>query len=189
MFKETVKRSANACVLVSGGVESAVLLADALSRYDQVTPIYVRNHLRWEDIELFSLKNFLRHLKQTNLKSLRILDLPMRELYEGHWSITGIKVPGAGSRDESMYLPGRNIVFLSKAAVFAASKNIPFIEIGVLRTQCLDRRIDNRKRLVSEIAAWERQRNSTRARIRWRCTAEKAREKMAHAYPSAAKES
>ena len=34
--------------------------------------------------------------------------------------------------------------------------NMVEIEIGVLRKQCLDRRIDNCKRLVSEIAAWER---------------------------------
>ena len=67
--------------------------------------------------------------------------------------------------------------------------NMVEIEIGVLRTQCLDRRIDNGKRLVSEIAAWERQRNNSRARINWMFTAEKAREKMARAYPSPAKES
>jgi hypothetical protein len=41
------------------------------------------------------------------------------------------------------------------------------IEIGVLRGQCLDRRIDDAKRLVSEIAAWERQRNAAAARIKW----------------------
>lgn len=63
------------------------------------------------------------------------------------------------------------------------------IEIGVLRTQCLDRRIDSRKRLVSEIAAWERQRNDSRARIRWMFTAEKAREKMVRVYPIAVNES
>jgi hypothetical protein len=63
------------------------------------------------------------------------------------------------------------------------------IEIGVLRSQCLDRRIDSRKRLVAEIAAWERQRNNSRARIKWMFTAHKAREKMAHAYPFPAKES
>jgi transposase len=67
--------------------------------------------------------------------------------------------------------------------------NMVEIEIGVLRSQCLDRRIDSRKRLVSEIAAWERQRNSTRARIKWMFTAEKARQKMARAYPVAPKES
>jgi len=67
--------------------------------------------------------------------------------------------------------------------------NMVEIEIGVLRTQCLDRRIDNHNRLVSEIAAWEHQRNNSRARINWMFTAEKARKKMARAYPSAAKES
>jgi transposase len=67
--------------------------------------------------------------------------------------------------------------------------NMVEIEIGVLRSQCLDRRIDSRKRLVSEIAAWERQRNASRSRIRWMFTAEKARQKMATAYPSKAKES
>jgi len=57
------------------------------------------------------------------------------------------------------------------------------IEIGVLRSQCLDRRIDSRQRLVSEIAAWERQRNTSRARIKWMFTTEKARAKMGRAYP------
>src|ERR1700704_1163082 len=35
--------------------------------------------------------------------------------------------------------------------------NMVEIEIGVLRGQCLDRRIEGRKRLRREIAAWERQ--------------------------------
>ena len=47
----------------------------------------------------------------------------------------------------------------------------------------------SRKRLVSEIAVWERPRNDSRARINWMFTAEKARQKMANAYPIAAKES
>ena len=67
--------------------------------------------------------------------------------------------------------------------------NMVEIEIGVLRTQCLDRRIDNYKRLTSEVAAWQRQRNNSRARINWMFTVEKARKKLANAYPSAAKES
>src|ERR1700704_5450895 len=71
-----------------------------------------------------------------------------------------------------------------------ASWNKVEIEIGVLRGQCLDRRIDNRERLVSEIAAWERQRNASRARIKWMFTTERARAKMARAYPTlSAKES
>jgi hypothetical protein len=64
------------------------------------------------------------------------------------------------------------------------------IEIGVLRCQCLDRRIDNPQDLRSEIAAWERQRNTSHARIKWMFTTEKARTKMGRAYPKlSAKES
>ncbi|MCC8942218.1 hypothetical protein H8A99_38870, partial [Bradyrhizobium sp. Arg68] len=42
--------------------------------------------------------------------------------------------------------------------------NMVEIEIGVMRGQCLDRRIDDPKRLRREIAAWERQRNAARSR-------------------------
>src|SRR5438105_83896 len=42
--------------------------------------------------------------------------------------------------------------------------NMVEIEIGVLRGRCLDRRIDDSKRRVSEIAAWERQRTAAAAR-------------------------
>ena len=63
------------------------------------------------------------------------------------------------------------------------------IEIGVLRGQCLDRRIDEKDRLVAEIAAWERQRNASGARVKWMFTTERARAKLARAYPDVAKES
>jgi transposase len=62
--------------------------------------------------------------------------------------------------------------------------NMVEIEIGVLRGQCLDRRIATRQQLVSEIAAWERQRNTSGARINWMFTTEKARAKMGRAYPT-----
>jgi len=61
--------------------------------------------------------------------------------------------------------------------------NMVEIEIGVLRRQCLDRRIGDRARLQAEIAAWERERNASGARIRWMFTAATAREKMGRAYP------
>ena len=61
--------------------------------------------------------------------------------------------------------------------------NMVEIEIGVLKGQCLDRRIDNREELEREIAAWERQRNAAGARVKWMFTTEKARAKMGRAYP------
>jgi len=61
--------------------------------------------------------------------------------------------------------------------------NMVEIEIGVLKGQCLDRRIDNRAELEREIAAWERARNTAGARVNWMFTTEKARTKMGRAYP------
>jgi len=67
--------------------------------------------------------------------------------------------------------------------------NMVEIEIGVLRSQCLDRRIDNRQILEAEIAEWERQRNAARARIKWMFTTQRARIKLLRAYPDPDKES
>ena len=63
------------------------------------------------------------------------------------------------------------------------------LEIGVLRGQCLDRRIGDRKKLIAEIAAWVKQRNKAKARIKWMSNTETARKKLARAYPDPAKES
>ena len=129
---DDTQKANHAIVLVSGGIESSVLLNDALGRYESITPLYLRNHLRWEEVEIFWLKKFLRSFKSSKLKPLKILELTLRDVYENHWSITGIKVPDAYSKDAAVYLPGRNIIFLSKAAVFAAMHGISSIEIGVL---------------------------------------------------------
>ena len=61
--------------------------------------------------------------------------------------------------------------------------NMVEIEIGVLRSQCLDRRIATKARLIAEVAAWERHRNASGARIQWMFTTSKARAKMGRAYP------
>jgi len=61
--------------------------------------------------------------------------------------------------------------------------NMVEIEIGVLKRQCLDRRIECPHRLIAEIAAWQRQRNQSGARIKWMFSTETARTKMVRAYP------
>jgi len=63
------------------------------------------------------------------------------------------------------------------------------IEIGVLRGQCLDRRIGEREVLITEIEAWQRQRNASGACVKWKFTTQKARHKLARAYPDTGKES
>lgn len=61
--------------------------------------------------------------------------------------------------------------------------NMVEIEIGVMVSQCLDRRIPSKEKLVAEIKAWERRRNRERAKIKWMFTVDKAREKLGKAYP------
>ena len=61
--------------------------------------------------------------------------------------------------------------------------NMVEIEIGVLKGQCLDRRIESWDRLVAEIDVWQSQRNQSGARINWMFSTDKARTKMARAYP------
>jgi hypothetical protein len=64
--------------------------------------------------------------------------------------------------------------------------NMVEIEIGVMVKQCLDRRIADKATLISEIAAWERRRNATKARINWMFTVDRARQKMGRVYPQPA---
>lgn len=66
--------------------------------------------------------------------------------------------------------------------------NMVEIEIGVLKSQCLSRRIADKPRLISEIVAWERARNAEGARIRWMFTVDKARAKMRRSYPETQRE-
>ena len=61
--------------------------------------------------------------------------------------------------------------------------NMAEIEIGVLGSQCLDRRIPDREMLAREVAAWERQRNDAKARINWMFRIDHARAKLGKVYP------
>ena len=62
--------------------------------------------------------------------------------------------------------------------------NMVEIEIGVMVSQCLDRRIPDKKTLVAEVAAWERRRTAEGAQIDWMFTIERARQKLGASYPS-----
>lgn len=124
------------CALVSGGLDSCVMNAELTRRYRRVNPVFIRQGLVWEEAELVYLRRFLHALTEmhlmTAIQPLTILNLPTDDLYGNHWSTTGRKVPGSRTRDEAVYLPGRNLMLLSKAAVFCALHRIGTIAIGSL---------------------------------------------------------
>ena len=57
-------------------------------------------------------------------------------------------------------------------------------ELGVLSSQCLDRRIPDKQTLVEEVAAWQQDRNANHAKANWRFTTPNARIKLKHLCPS-----
>ena len=65
-------------------------------------------------------------------RPLRILDLPVADLYDEHWSITGRQVPGADTPDEAVFLPGRNVLLLAKAMLWCHLHGVPAVALGLL---------------------------------------------------------
>jgi 7-cyano-7-deazaguanine synthase len=123
------------CVLASGGLDSAVLLG-TLARRREVHPVYVRCGLRWERAEEALLGSFLRALRGRQgltVAPLVRLELPIAPLYGGnHWSVSGRGVPGARAALASNYLPGRNLLLASLAAVHCARMRIPELALALL---------------------------------------------------------
>ncbi len=62
--------------------------------------------------------------------------------------------------------------------------NLAESELGVLSSQCLDRRIPDKQSLIEEIAAWEHDRNAHHTKADWHFTTSNARVKLKHLYPS-----
>lgn len=62
--------------------------------------------------------------------------------------------------------------------------NVAEIELNVLISQCLDRRIGNMEELREEVAARQARRDQIHAKVNWQFTAEDARVKLNRLYPS-----
>jgi hypothetical protein len=62
--------------------------------------------------------------------------------------------------------------------------NMAEIEIGILSRQCLNRRIDSRQLLCSEVDAWQRARNALERIIEWKFTRQDADQKLGRHYVS-----
>ena len=56
------------------------------------------------------------------------------------------------------------------------------IEINVMVSQCLDRRIDNIETVRSEVAAWQARRDNLQAKVNWQFTTKNARIKLKRLY-------
>jgi len=142
-----------------------------------------------------------RHVKVTDHRAAGDFACCMRDLVDVHYPqadlirvvLDNLSTHTAGALYETFPAPEAHRVLqrleFHYTPKHASWLNMVEIEIGVLRSQCLDRRIGDRTRLVREIKAWQKQRNDSGDRIKWMFTTERARVKLARAYPTIAKES
>jgi len=100
-----------------------------------VQPIYVGAGLAWEPAERAVVARLLDSPPlRARVRPLVSLSVDMRDVYAAsHWSVTG-QAPAYHTPDEDVYLPGRNIILLSKAAVYCAAAGVTIdrIVIGTL---------------------------------------------------------
>jgi len=126
--------SATVAVLFSAGLDSAVLLANAARERLTVQPIYVSAGLAWEPEERAMAARLLSAPPYTTavIRPLVSLTFDMRDVYPAsHWAIRG-QPPAYDTPDEDVYIDGRNIVLLSKTAVYLARTRIARVMIGPL---------------------------------------------------------
>ncbi|MBI4469522.1 MAG: 7-cyano-7-deazaguanine synthase [Acidobacteria bacterium] len=118
--------------LVSGGLDSCVLAAELSRTHDFVVPVYVRVGSRWESTEQRFADEFLRRADLRGVRSLRTFGFPMADVYPEHWSISGNGIPAGDTEAGAVYIPGRNVVLISKAAVLCAMEGIGRLALGPL---------------------------------------------------------
>jgi 7-cyano-7-deazaguanine synthase len=119
-------------VLLSGGLDSAVLLAEEAAR-GAVQPIYVSAGLAWEPAERAMVAALLASgAIEGDVAPLVALSVDMRDVYAAtHWAVTGTP-PAYHTPDEDVFLPGRNIILLGKAGVYCAAAAIDRVVLGTL---------------------------------------------------------
>lgn len=119
-------------MLLSGGLDSAVLTAHEAQR-GRVHPVYVRVGLAWELAEVEMIATLLEApVFGDRVEPLVPLEFSMRDVYAPtHWAVRGAP-PAYGTPDEDVYLVGRNVALLTKAAILAVSRRCRRLAIGTL---------------------------------------------------------
>lgn len=121
-------------LMLSGGLDSCILLGHLLAQGYRVQPFFIRAGLVWERDELKAVERYCHALASSAAAPLLVLSLPVADLYGEHWSTTGRGVPGERSPDEAVFLPGRNALLTIKPLLWCAAHGIEELALGVLRS-------------------------------------------------------
>lgn len=125
-------------LLLSGGIDSSVLLATLLQEDWQITPFYVQMGCVWENEEQLAVRKFMAQVATANLGKLVVFDMPLADLYGQHWSMTGDHAPDDLSPDEAVFLFGRNPLLLMKPVLWCHLHGIPRLALATLAANPFD---------------------------------------------------
>ena len=119
-------------LLLSGGLDSAILLGHFLRQHQTVRPFYICSNLVWETAELQAVRGLVKALASPRLWRVggsqaarqRRIRRPLER--HGKWDAR------CRSADDAVYLPGRNAVLIVKAALWCQLHDIRELALGVL---------------------------------------------------------
>lgn len=178
-FVSPTSSNATVAVLFSGGIDSSILLAELLASSHRALPLYVDCELYWQREEQCWAQRFLEALDSPRLEKLAVLRLPLTDLYDDHWSITGRGVPNSAEPDENVYLPGRNPLLLIKAYLWCQLHGISQLALGSLKSNpfadatddffsqfeaMMDRAVSGHVKIVRPLAAFDKREVMQRGR-------------------------
>ena len=113
-------------MLFSGGLDSAVLLAEVAAaaraeRRGPVVALYIRVGFAWEAEEERVAAALLATAPFAGVRDLAVLSFDMRDVFPPtHWAVRGTP-PAYDTPDEDVFIDGRNVILLAKAAVYMAA--------------------------------------------------------------------
>ena len=136
-----------------------------------------------------------RHVKVTERRTALDYAQVIRELVDVHYAtaekIVLVQDNLNTHKPASLYeafAPAEARRILDKLEIHYTPKhgswlNMAETELGILGRQCLDRRLDDRPTLTSEVAAWQSDRNNNHSKVHWQFTTAQARTKLWRLYP------
>ncbi len=125
-------------LLMSGGLDSAILAGHLLEQGHRIQPITIATGCIWQAAEQRALKQFLAALGNNAIEPLVELAVPLADLYGEHWSMTGREVPDETTPDEAVYLWGRNPLLLVKAMLWCSMHKISQLALATLECNPFD---------------------------------------------------
>lgn len=150
------------------GTRNLFVAVEPLAGWRQVTVTLQRKKADFVD--------FIRQLLQGRYRKAKRVHLVLDNL-NTHFAKVFVDVLGAKQAEKLL----KRIVF-HYTPTHASWLNMAEIEIGILDQQCLNERIATEEKLVSQVAAWQTQRNQQCKTIDWTFTRDKADKKLGKHY-------